>query len=210
MKPICLSLWICRSAETFSCQSKPVICNSGAYAIYCSSVMMSHALGCQPLHIKACALLDVKSSWFLQLQAYIMSSMFAFSRVITQNAMQDHACGMTVITLENHTDSMISRAWFNLKTQNPVEFLNHQTKYWKRLTQSAVQRRARLWPVFCTISASCCFVLALCFAQVAWCEPLQVVALETKVYWLYSLCQRRGCPGLCCFLCNAFCLQLAA
>jgi len=29
------------------------------------------------------------------------------------------------------------------------------------------------------------------------CKPLQVVALKTKVYCLYSLnlCQRRGCPG---------------
>lgn len=42
--------------------SKPVIRNSGAYAIYCSCVMMSYALGYQPLHIKACVLLDVKSS----------------------------------------------------------------------------------------------------------------------------------------------------
>ncbi len=41
---------------------------------------------------------------------------------------------------------------------------------------------------FCTICAQVALVL---------CEPLQVVALKTKVYWLLSLtlCQRRACPG---------------
>ena len=80
-----------------------------------------------------------------------MSSMFAFPSMITQNAMPDHACSMT-----HHTDSMIACAWFNLEAQNPHEFLNHQTKYLERLTQSAVcsrksksrgKGRARLWPI---------------------------------------------------------------
>lgn len=35
-------------------QGGPVVCNSGACAIYSSCVMMSYALGCQPSHIRAC------------------------------------------------------------------------------------------------------------------------------------------------------------
>ena len=106
-----------------------------------------------------------------------MSSMFAFPSMITQNAMPDHACSMT-----HHTNSMIACAWFNLKAQNPHEFLNHQTKYLERLTQSAVYSRsqsqgARGGPdsgqLFCIICAQVALVL---------CEPLQVVALKTKVY----------------------------
>ena len=67
-----------------------------------------------------------------------MSSMFAFPSMITQNAMPDHACSMT-----HHIDSMIACAWFNLKAQNPHEFLNHQTKYLERLTQSAVEVKVK-------------------------------------------------------------------
>ena len=66
------------------------------------------------------------------------------------------------------------------------------------------------------------FLCTTC-AQVGllFCEPLQVVALKTKVYCLYSLTVRvrpspsvRGeavqAAGLCYLLCNASCLQLAA
>ena len=52
----------------------------------------------------------------VQLEAYVMSSMFAFLSMITQLAMPDHACSMT-----HHTDSMIACAWFNSKAQNPHE-----------------------------------------------------------------------------------------
>ncbi len=102
-----------------------------------------------------------------------MSSMFAFPSMITQNAMPDHACSMT-----HHIDSMIACAWFNLKAQNPHEFLNHQTKYLERLTQSAVEVKVKgqgegSGQLFCTICAQVALVL---------CEPLQVVALKTKVY----------------------------
>ena len=97
-----------------------------------------------------------------------MSSMFAFPSMITQNAMPDH-----------HTDSMIACAWFNLKAQNPHEYLNHQTKYLERLTvcSRSQSQGARGGPdsgqLFCTICAQVALVL---------CEPLQVVALKTKVY----------------------------
>jgi hypothetical protein len=121
-----------------------------------------------------------------------MSSTFAFPGVITQDATPDHACSMT-----HHTDRMIACAWLNLKTQIPFEILNNHTSNRKRLTQSAVCSRsqsqgAREGPdsgsFFCTTCAQVGLLL---------CEPLQVVALKTKVYCLYSLtlCQKRGCPG---------------
>ena len=73
--------------------------------------------------------------------------------------------------------------------------MNYQTKYWKRLTQSAVcsqSQGARGGP------DSGQFLHNLCTGSFSvWCESLQAVALKTKVYRLYSLtlCQRRGCPG---------------
>ncbi len=60
--------WIYQSAKIFSDQSGPVVCNidSGACAIYSWCVMMSYALGSQPLRIKACMQPILNGSWFLQ------------------------------------------------------------------------------------------------------------------------------------------------
>ena len=98
-----------------------------------------------------------------------MSSKFALPSVVTQNAMPDHACSMT-----HHTGSIVARAWFNVKPQNPYEFLNHLAKFWKRLTQSTVCNRSQgasggpdSGQLFCTICAQLALVL---------CKPLQVVA----------------------------------
>ncbi len=90
--------------------------------------------------------------------------------------------------------------------------MNHHTSNRKRLTQSAVCSRtqsqgAREGPdsgnFFCTTCAQVGLLL---------CEPLQVVALKTKVYCLYSLtlCQRKGCPGSRLLLLLVQCFLLAA
>ncbi len=82
------------------------------------------------------------------------------------------------------------------KCHNPFEMWNHQTNNWRRLTQSAAvevkvkgQGKGQTLAMF--------FAQSVQQVTLVCCEPLQVVALKTKVYCLYSLtlCQRRGCPG---------------